>query len=298
MPRVNGLRPTKKHRVMDLLKAAGVNVRDWAHYKGGPRRARANPKYCYEWAFVEPGTVVVLNLWHKQIDERDGAIVADINIREHARGHSKTAKAVWVLRAQRMDRALQTAFIDKLPVRVVVLDGDARRWDDPDAKASSVHQRELDPAVWGITSYEPGTGQALLTRGNAASAAVPKSRILGPWPRPDPRSENAAVRYVTKHLVALGYSVRSVEREWCGYDLHAVRTSGELHVEVKGCAGSVARFFLSRTELGRAAIDRDWRLAVVTGAYKSPELSGFWDHDGMRDSFELEPTQWEGRTKP
>jgi hypothetical protein len=28
-----------------------------------------NPKYCYDWSFVELGKVVVLNLWHHSMKE-------------------------------------------------------------------------------------------------------------------------------------------------------------------------------------------------------------------------------------
>jgi 5-methylcytosine-specific restriction protein A len=51
------LRPTKKSLVMDLLKEAGCDVRAWADYGGPPA---ANPKYCYNWSFEQPGEFVVL----------------------------------------------------------------------------------------------------------------------------------------------------------------------------------------------------------------------------------------------
>ena len=38
---------------MDLVKLAGVDVSDWANFKG--KHASTNPKYCYEWSFIEPG---------------------------------------------------------------------------------------------------------------------------------------------------------------------------------------------------------------------------------------------------
>ena len=59
---LEGIRPRERHRVMDLVAEAGVDVSDWANGKGGAAKATANPRYCYEWAFVEPKKLVVLNI--------------------------------------------------------------------------------------------------------------------------------------------------------------------------------------------------------------------------------------------
>ena len=54
---------------MDLVAEAGIDTSDWPNFRGGLRKARSNPKYCYEWSFVEPNTVVVLNLWFRDMQE-------------------------------------------------------------------------------------------------------------------------------------------------------------------------------------------------------------------------------------
>ena len=61
MTALSDLRPAHKLHVMDLVRDAGVDVSDWRNFKGGAKRARMNPKYCYEWAFEQAGEVVVLN---------------------------------------------------------------------------------------------------------------------------------------------------------------------------------------------------------------------------------------------
>jgi len=61
MSELSEIRPKDQHRVMDLVKAAGVDVSDWGNFKGGEKKAACNPKFCYEWSFVEPQKVVVLN---------------------------------------------------------------------------------------------------------------------------------------------------------------------------------------------------------------------------------------------
>ncbi len=118
-------------------------------------------------------------------------------------------------------------------------------------------------------------------------------RTPGPWARPDPRTEKAAVRHVRRYLRKLGYYVRSRESEICGYDLHAEGPSDELHVEVKGCKGTDAHFFISRTERDTAASDKQWRLALVTNALDHPQKPHLLTGKQMLHAFSLEPLQWE-----
>ena len=55
---------------MDLVEEAGIDITDWAKSSNrGKKWAAANPKYCYEWAFIETGKVVVLNLWFDLMQE-------------------------------------------------------------------------------------------------------------------------------------------------------------------------------------------------------------------------------------
>jgi len=61
MADLSEIKPSRRNRVYDLVREAGVNVEDWANFKGDETKAATNPKYCYDWAFVEPGRVVVLN---------------------------------------------------------------------------------------------------------------------------------------------------------------------------------------------------------------------------------------------
>lgn len=45
------LKPKERLRVMDLVESVGIDVTDWANFKGGIERAASNPKYCYEWSY-------------------------------------------------------------------------------------------------------------------------------------------------------------------------------------------------------------------------------------------------------
>lgn len=96
MSELENLRPTEYRRVMDVVRDAGIDVTDWGNYSRGPNWAAANPKYCYEWAFIRPEHVVVLNVWYNQIKPRDGTMIIEGNFREDAEFYSQAGgKSVW-----------------------------------------------------------------------------------------------------------------------------------------------------------------------------------------------------------
>jgi Protein NO VEIN, C-terminal len=86
-------------------------------------------------------------------------------------------------------------------------------------------------------------------------------------------------------------------KEFCGYDLHAMRGGQELHIEVKGVSGDKPRFFISRTELKAATQDADWRLAVVVGARSRPRMNSYILGNRIKRLFHMEPTQWFATTR-
>jgi len=160
------LKPTEKLLMMDLVREAGIDVSGWSKFKGGIERAASNPRFCYEWAFVEPKKVVVLNLWYDSMKERNGEIRLDTNARNIAKSYlGARNKSVVVKRAQKLDHAIQTAYSDGLPVRVVVCHGKRRKMNEPDSQASRVNQRLLDSIAWAVTDYDWSSGQCTLTRG-------------------------------------------------------------------------------------------------------------------------------------
>jgi uncharacterized protein DUF3883 len=477
------LRPTEKIRVYDAAREIGLDVRDWADFKGGAKRAAMNPKYCYEWALMQPGGPVLLNLWHSQLEIRDGRIIAELNLRRHGKApRGRGAKEIRRQRALRMDECLRAAFGMRAPVRVLVLEG-VQQTAESD-QASMVKKRKLDPETWTVTSYDVTSGDTVVSRGVSFDKPVVRSKVLdrlradvialadeiisriksetrssqigfipadrrrafedgtggfavrlgdirggigleiwldhfsgwttprlwagfaagslkllkplldrpplvglkdrllqrsssdlatrpvsrfqtplaadefdvlveeaygsqnylglyqpyvwpftdndrgsvvretaalfadvaaglghvvlppsvssvesSRWARPDPRSEKAAIHHVTRFLRKSGYSVRSRELDGCGYDLHASGDTNELHVEVKGCNGPLARFFISRREMATAKADGAWRLAVVTNASNKPTRPQLLTYAQMEESFDLEPIQWAGNAR-
>lgn len=166
MTMLAALRPASYQQVMHLVREAGVDVSDWANYRH-PNKPAANPKYCYEWAFVEPDKVVVLNLWHDQLREQDGRVTRHIGPQEF-----RADKAVWKTRIDRLAKALRTAYERRLPVRVIVCDGRRRESSARNQKPSRVSGRLLDPVSWAVTSYDARTDECVLVRGAAPAQFV------------------------------------------------------------------------------------------------------------------------------
>ena len=155
--------PKHKLRLIDLVSDAGVDVSPWGESKRGKDGAAMNPKFCYDWSYVQPGRVVVLNLWHHAMREGPGgSITLDTNMRAFASQRPEPERS----RALKMDAAIQTAIRDDLPIRVVALAG-KRRGDanGPAEGPSKVSARLLDTAEWGVEEYDAQTGQCRLRRG-------------------------------------------------------------------------------------------------------------------------------------
>jgi 5-methylcytosine-specific restriction enzyme A len=158
--------PRKKELVIDLVRDAGVDVSDWSNYSGSPA---ANPKYCFDWSFVQPGQVVVLNLWHDGIEVNKGQIFQKLNLSKRLSSPTTSSReGILKRRAKRMDDAVRLAFAEGLPVRVIVLDGQKRT-----EEKSNVSKRLLDPVPWAVTKYDFGTGDFTLSRGAEPVVTLP-----------------------------------------------------------------------------------------------------------------------------
>ena len=159
----------------------------------------------------------MLNLWYALMEERDGAIVQNFNMREVARQFGEIpGKTVWGKRALKMDLAIKEAVRDNLPIRVVVLEGMRRGVDQPKTKASQVEKRLLDPVAWAVTSYDWSTGQCTVTRGAQPDHFADQFSI------PQESEEQVEQRAVSGHAFVRSADVRTrvLQRaegkcEWC-----------------------------------------------------------------------------------
>lgn len=162
MHNIDFLKPTQKHSLMDLLQDAGIDVSDWANFKGGFKKAKSNPKYCYNWSFREP-EVVVLNVWFGSLIEDSSLILLSDNLRKIIK--SDSAKAIWKNRANMFDQAVRSAYFNKIKVRIIINEGYKRKYDSIPTQSSVVKCRQLDPIPWIVTSYNDTSGDFVLTRG-------------------------------------------------------------------------------------------------------------------------------------
>lgn len=234
-------RPTSKHLVFDLVAEAGFNTTDWINSSSQRHAFKANPKYCYEWSFVEPSKVVVLNLWFANMRIEQGQIVQHNNFRADAEGNA--GKPTWVRRATRLDEALQTALRHNLAVRVIVNDGDMRSKADPNSDPSRVTARELDPTPWTIVAYDWATGANTLARGvlerqfadqfdldQADKLGAQRKEILASAFVRDPAVRQAALRRANGNCELCGQR---------GFEMHAGAVYLETHHIVPLSEGGV-----------------------------------------------------------
>jgi 5-methylcytosine-specific restriction enzyme A len=165
---IEQLRPVRNQRVIDLVERTGMDISDWANFAGGADKAASNPKYCYKWSFIEPKKFIVLSLWHEELKESNNSIYQEFNNRSWANDLAKQGKhPAWVRRGRSMDIACQTAWREKLSVRVIFCDGSMRGIGDE--QPSEVSARELDETHWAITAYDWHTGDCKVTRGAIAN---------------------------------------------------------------------------------------------------------------------------------
>lgn len=231
---LDDIRPTRKYLVHDLVREAGLDVSDWSNGKRGAAGARTNPKYCYEWAFIEPGNAIVLNLWHVLLEEEpDGRIVHRGNFREDAEIQFARGRGnPWGRRARKLDEALQVARRDDLAIHVILNAGRRRDRDDPEAKSSRVTERELDREPWTLVSYDTVTGAHVLARGTVPIPFVDQFSSPEPVDAGDMRQrEHAGLVYVRDPRVRNAALLRAAGRcEYCdapGF----VRADGAIYLE-------------------------------------------------------------------
>ncbi len=215
MSDLSDITPREPQRIIDLVRAAGVDVSDWANFKGGKKNAASNPKYCYEWSFIEPNKVVVLNLWFVNLKERNGAIQCDFNMHEAAhKAGQLPINTARQSRCQKLDHAVHVALRENLPIRVVLCDGEMRRSDD--AKASHVSKRLLDEVPWAVTAYDWKSGQCTVTRGAYADHFVDQFSIEEESPQQVERRTISAQIFQRSPEIRRRALLRANGRcEWC-----------------------------------------------------------------------------------
>jgi len=192
------LKPTQRHAVMDLVAQAEIDTKPWAFKRDGTpvREPRANPAYCYEWAFGSDAEGYVLCIWHDSLKEVALPAGAGLGFQENVRQLALSLDRIAIDRSQptdvrnrardqagrarKFESALQRSFRKRLPVSVIVNEGDQRADDELGTSKSTVKLRQLDDARWFVHRYDDATGDTLLVRGVEPPGVEPTTPAPGP----------------------------------------------------------------------------------------------------------------------
>lgn len=176
---LESLRPQREGMIMDLVEEAGIDVTPWAVKNDGSvvKNPRANPHYCYEWAFGGNGEPTMLCVWHASLAVPEGLIVYEDSLRQYALkldllaidrsnpAHVKSRARDQAKRARNFDSLLQRAYRKSEFIRVALLLGESRAEAELGWETSKVRYRSLDTEFWFVHAYDDDDGSFRLVRG-------------------------------------------------------------------------------------------------------------------------------------
>lgn len=175
--------------------------------------------------------------------------------------------------------------------RYVIRDCGKRRGDEPVFKLYDLKTKSfivIDPAT---SQKEDGDGD-----NEALQQTVLSGAGFGN-PEENKEVEKAAIAIVKKKYKLDGWTVKSVERDKCGYDLECHKGETTENIEVKGVRGSEQSFFITAREVQQAQTDPKFVLFLVTSALTSPVLSRYSGPEFVR-CFELKVVQYRAARRP
>lgn len=169
--------------------------------------------------------------------------------------------------------------------RYVIRDCDEQRGDEPVFRLYDLKTKSfivIDPAT---SQKEDGDGD-----NEALQQTVFSGAGFGN-PEENKEVEKAAIAIVKKKYKFDGWTVKSVERDKCGYDLECHKGETTENIEVKGVRGYEQSFFITAGEVQQAQTNPKFVLFSVTSALTSPVLSRYSGPEFVR-RFELKVVQY------
>jgi len=171
------LKPTKHTNVIEVVKAAGIDVAEWEFKKNGERIANpsVNQSKIYRWSFGGDEEPSLLFIWHDSLTEDEqGHITYRNNLTKYIdhlaniasgveKGNSNTAR-LRLERARLFREAVRQLYNSQKGCRVALLiphSTESKEEDD----TKSVKYRELDSEFWYVHHYDVFTGDIELIRG-------------------------------------------------------------------------------------------------------------------------------------
>lgn len=267
------LKPTRDEKIMDLVAAAGVDVTPWALTKDGKpvKTPRSNPNYCYEWAFGGGHEPTVLCVWHRSIAKLNGQITLKDSVRQYAlkldpltfdRSQPTEVRSRardQARRARHFDSLLQMTYRKSQPVRIVLLEGEAKGRSELGWGTSEVGYRKLDPVPWYAHRYDDSDGSFDLVRGvlpatAAATTAVPVGAYIDQFSLPPQQDKVTATGTAyprSNEVRRRALSRASGKCEFCG-EKGFLMASGSIYLETHHV------FPLSEN-----GPDEDWNVVVL-----------------------------------
>lgn len=225
------LLPTSNRAVMDLVSEAGIDVSPWKVKKDGSpvKRPKANPHYCYKWAYGPENGVLLLCVWHDILKEAQisgrPAIICQDNMRDLVQRLDQIADDQSRPRGERdrvrdqarrgraFDELIQLAKADNLTIRLIINRGTRGGLTNLGKNASKVKVRMLDSANWYAHDYIETTGQYLLVREipdpSAVSGSAGSAHAAPPFVDQFSTPEPAARREVTVTVSDRSSAVRA-----------------------------------------------------------------------------------------
>lgn len=183
------LKPRSLQAVMDLVQGAGIDVAPWAKKRDGTpvKEPRANPHYCYDWAFGNETEGFVLCVWHASLNEISLSSGPALGYQENLRQLALSLDRIAIdrtrpsdernrardqaARARSFDSAVQRAFRRDQPMKLIVNEGIRRALEELGKGKSTVKLRRLDSVNWFVHAYDNESGDCLLVRGTPAAAS-------------------------------------------------------------------------------------------------------------------------------
>lgn len=186
---LESIRPSVEGMIMDLVAEAGIDVTPWQKRTDGApvKNPRANPHYCYEWAFGGEIQPTALCVWHRDAAISQDEIAYEDSLRQFALkldlvaiernnpAHVKSRARDQAKRARSFDSLLQRAFRKEKPIRVILLVGADKGAEQLGWDTSKVKYRSLDTAPWYVHSYSDLDGTFRLVRGTPLKSVMPQS---------------------------------------------------------------------------------------------------------------------------
>ena len=179
----------------------------------------------------------------------------------------------------------------KYYARYVIRDCGEKRGNEPVFRLYDLKTKSfivIDPAT---SQKEDGDGD-----NEALQQTVSSGAGFGN-PEENKEVEKAAIAIVKKKYKFDGWTVRSVERDKCGYDLACHKGETTENIEVKGVRWSEQSFFITAGEVQQAQTNPKFVLFLVTSALTSPVLSSYSGPEFVR-RFKLKCVQYRAAPRP